>query len=258
MLQVNILNNASIKKNYKSELQTNIIQDLGNLPQNKLSQVMTYSISLLEECDYYLGLLIPCLSTYQHSWCLGNSIMYSLSALYTIYDLEHMLNNPMRNKKPSCHIFFGESVSQLAALCTTIRCNNIVINNQNISNFIKTNIIRIFNNQNLEEQVLNSQIQQVTQIQDHDINGIKELIHKDFIEKKGNLVTIALQIVLVLEQEELEEDILNQLSNCIYTLIQNPKKSETPETPEIIRKITLLCYGTCFENKIAGYLRIFN
>ena len=30
-----------------------MIQDLDNLPQNKLSQVMTYSISLLEECDYY-------------------------------------------------------------------------------------------------------------------------------------------------------------------------------------------------------------
>ena len=251
----NINNNIKENNNKLSVLKYSMCQDLKKLPQNKLSLVMNYSVSLLSEKEYYLALLIPVLTNYQYSWNLSNSILYNLAALNTIYDLEHMLNNKIRNTKPCCHIFLGESISQLAALCSTVRSNNIIIQNDNISNQVKRNIIEILHEQELDCQPLYENIGKFTKNTETSCNEtLKILLSRDVKYKKAQLIIVSFQISLLLNQEVLDLEIIKELSNLILDLLEVTNKKTRQE---LVSKILLITYETCLEKNIKTYLEYF-
>ena len=223
-------------------------KDLTQFPKNKLSQVISYSVTLLEDRDYYMGLLIPFIIDKDHnSWSFATSIIYSLSALYTIYDLTHMLQKTLRNKKPCCHIFVGEAVTQLAALCSTVRSTEIIIQNENISNPLKIAIIDIFNNHNLDEHVLNSQMDILTDSTKGELQ--KTLIYQDLREKKKQLILISLQICLLITNQQMDTKRVEELSQLIFSVFLGNA------TPQVLTRIVQITRDTCFQQNIVEYLR---
>ena len=252
MLQINNIKEHIDKL---SVLKYSMSQDLKKLPKNKLSIVMTYGISLLSEKEYYLALLIPVLTNYQYSWNLSHSILYNLAALNTIYDLEHMLNNKIRNTKPCCHIFLGESISQLAAFCSTVRSNNIIIQNDNISNKVKSDIIEILHAQELDCQPLHENIEKFSKNTETVCdNKLEFLMHQDVYDKKKRLIIVSLQICLLLNQETLDLEIIKELSDLIFNLLEVENKNRYQE---LVSKILLITYETCLEKNIKTYLEYF-
>ena len=241
---------------YIKNLKTTINFDLQTLPQNKLSQVIKYSICLLSEKDYCLALLIPMLGQGSKSYHLGVSILYNLSAGYIIYDLEHMLNKNMRNKKPSCHILFGETISQLAAICTLTKSSDVIIHNNNINNKLKISIMELFHSLNFDEQEACLQMEQIVEI------GVKNnkhklitLINENLVEKKTHLIFISLQICLILQEKKMKDEIIKKISSFILELIHYNRTQE--EKNVIFHNIISLTRGTCLEKNIKEYLKIF-
>jgi len=239
---------------YIKNLKTIINFDLQTLPQNKLSQVIKYSIGLLSEKDYCLALLIPMLGRGSKSYHLGVSILYNLSACYTVYDLEHMLNKNMRNKKPSCHILFGETVSQLAAICTLTKSSDIIIHNNNIENKLKISIMELFYSLNLDEQEECSQMEQIVGIKNNK-DKLIALINENLVEKKTHLIFISLQICLILQEKKMEDTIIKKISNFILELVEYNRTYK--EKNVIFHNIISLTQGTCLETNIEEYLKIF-
>ena len=104
---------------------------------NKLLSSLNYSYLLLDDIDIKL-ISIPYIININKiddfNNIIGLSITLSILSLNILYDLPHMLNNTMRNNKPSLHNIFGETISQLASFCLYIESTNVIIDSSNLNN----------------------------------------------------------------------------------------------------------------------------
>ena len=149
MIKNNMIQNNYNFNNFKKELRETFISIFVKFKKNKLILSIIYSFDLLTDKE-----LKTFYNYYESSKNKNKNVLLIviLNSLLTYlsfkisYNFEHMLNNCLLNKKPSLHIIYGETISQLAAFCIGIESNNIVLNCKYINNEIKDKIIQnIFN-----------------------------------------------------------------------------------------------------------------
>tara|TARA_B110001450_G_C17656208_1_gene495347 strand:- start:893 stop:1660 length:768 start_codon:yes stop_codon:yes gene_type:complete len=248
---------------YKYNMSDNLkkIKDMINielyaLPQNKLTNVIKYNMSLLTQKDYCLGLIVPILTKNKKSWITSVSIMYGLSSIYTIYDLKHMLNKPTRNGKPNCHVFFGESLSQLSALCTSIEATNILVKQDGdfYNDDLKTKLIKEFylrrdEDIDIDNDPLYSNIELFI---NNNSKNYKKIISKNLLEKQKKFITMSLKICLIFFESSMDDKKLEEISEYISQLLL--QDISLGKRLQISNKIINLSHDTCLQNNMKELL----
>jgi hypothetical protein len=230
--------------------------ELYALPQNKLTNVIKYNMSLLTQKDYCLGLIVPILTKNKKSWITSVSIMYGLSSIYTIYDLKHMLNKPTRNGKPNCHVFFGESLSQLSALCTSIEATNILVKQDGdfYNDDLKTKLIKEFylrrdEDIDIDNDPLYSNIELFI---NNNSKNYKKIISKNLLEKQKKFITMSLKICLIFFESSMDDKKLEEISEYISQLLL--QDISLGKRLQISNKIINLSHDTCLQNNMKELL----
>jgi len=128
------------------------VEKYGN---NKLISPIKYIFSQFSEIDLNLIKIIKYIETILNKRFNKklklDKIVYTFNCLYhsnkIIYDLPHIMNKIISNSKPSLHIVYGETISQLVSLSLYTECldyiNNFYVEN-NISKEIRNNSINLF------------------------------------------------------------------------------------------------------------------
>ena len=230
--------------------------ELYALPQNKLTNVIKYNMSLLTQKDYCLGLIVPILTKNKKSWITSVSIMFGLSSIYTIYDLKHMLNKPTRNGKPNCHVFFGESLSQLSALCTSIEATNILVKQDGdfYNDDLKTKLIKEFylrrdEDIDIDNDPLYSNIELFI---NNNSKNYKKIISKNLLEKQKKFITMSLKICLIFFESSMDDKKLEEISEYISQLLL--QDISLGKRLQISNKIINLSHDTCLQNNMKELL----
>lgn len=247
---------------YKYNMSDNFkkIKDMINielyaLPQNKLTNVIKYNMSLLTQKDYCLGLIVPILTKNKKSWITSVSIMFGLSSIYTIYDLKHMLNKPTRNGKPNCHVFFGESLSQLSALCTSIEATNILVKQDDgfYNDGFKTKLIKeiyLIRDEDIDNDPLYSNIELF--INNNNSKNYKKIIFENLLEKQKKFIMMSLKICLIFFESSMDDKKLEEISEYISQLLL--QDISLGKRLQISNKIINLSYDTCLQNNMKELL----
>lgn len=230
--------------------------ELYTLPQNKLTDVIKYNMSLLTQKDYCLGLIAPILTKNKKSWITSVSIMFSLSSIYTIYDLKHMLNKPTRNGKPNCHVFFGESLSQLSALCTSIEATNILVKQDDdfYNDDLKTKLIKEFylrrdEDIDIDNDLLYSNIELFI---NNNSKKYKKIISENLLEKQKKFIMMSLKICLIFFESSMDDKKLEEISEYMSQLLL--QDISLGKQLQISNKIINLSHDTCLQNNMKELL----
>ena len=187
MIKNNIIQNNVNFNDFKEELRKIFICIFSKFKKNKLILSIIYSFDLLTDKElesfynYFEGsqdknknvLLVVIL----------NSLLTYLSFKIS-YNFEHMLNKCIVNKKPSLHIIYGETISQLAAFCIGIESNNIILNCDYLKDEMKNEIIENIFNLNLNDDLSFINFDKINE------SNKKEILKKDLHHKLDKLLKI--------------------------------------------------------------------
>lgn len=115
---------------------------------------LNYQLSVLSKIDYNIIFIVNDLNKnlnikYGKNYNLKNILLcmiYYFNSIVIIFNLPHMLNLIKYNNKPSLHIIFGETITQLTSISLLSECLRLItaepimkIKNKNIMSFNKLN-----------------------------------------------------------------------------------------------------------------------
>lgn len=129
---------------FKKELKKIFVNIFTKLKKNKLILSIIYSFDLLtnKELETFYNFFESSKSKDKKIVfvMILNSLLSYLSFKIS-YNFKHMINKCITNNKPSLHIIYGETISQLASFCIGIEANNILLNCNLINNELKNKLI---------------------------------------------------------------------------------------------------------------------
>ena len=135
----------------------------------------------------------------------------------------------MCNDKPSLHIIYGETISQLSAFCLYIESQNIILDNKIINSNEKSFLI------NLNIDVIDKYDKQLqTDIEIIDNKNKKKILQDDFQNKFKNILLVLLKCIyfFVNKGVKCDDEILNNICKIVVNQIKLQKKKKTHEINE--------------------------